>query len=112
MYKTIKLSVPSLLAISLIMTGCSQQPVNLAPTNVADIQSALAVKPIAIDAQVQNIVKPRAPKVYNKPRKMAKPIQRMAKPVQRQIMHRPIQRQKMMSSMKRSMVKPTQRHVY
>jgi len=110
MYKTIKLSVPSFLVIGLFIAGCSQQPASTstAPLAVADIQPAATVRPTAIDTQVQEVVLPRAPKVYQKP--MVKPVQRMVKPIQRPRMVKPIQRHKMMSTMKHRMAKPTQKH--
>lgn len=107
MYKTIKLSVPGFLVIGLLITGCSQQPANLA---VADIQPIAMVKPTAIDAQVQDVIMPKPPKVYHKPvQRMAKPVQRMAKPIQRQRMVKPVQKYKMKSSGQHRMIKPTQR---
>ena len=114
MYKSIKLYLSSLLAIGLLMTGCSQQPANLATSTVAaaaDMQAATMVKPTAIDAQVLDVVKPQPPKVYHQPRPMAKSVQRMVKPVQRQRMAKPVQQHKMMSASKRKMIKPVQRQI-
>ena len=111
MYKTIQRFMPVFLAIGLFLTGCSQQPANLATASAvaADVQTASMVQPTAIDTQVLNVVKPTPPKVYQAPRPMAKPTQRMAKPVQRQRMAKPVQKYKMMSATKRKMIKPTQR---
>lgn len=104
MYKKTNLSLFSCLMISLFITGCSQQPTNLsAPSTVlADIQPVPALKPTAIDSQLQDAVVPKTPaKPYYKPRpKMVKPVQRMHKPVQRPRMIKPVQR----------MAKPVQRH--
>lgn len=113
MYKKTNLPVPCLLVIGLFITGCSQQPVNLAApaAALADIQSATMLKPSAVDAQVQNVVKPSAPKPHYTPRpqKMVKPIQRIAKPVQRRYVPKPVQRQRMLNTSKHRMVKPIQR---
>ncbi|MGB1309892.1 MAG: hypothetical protein ACPG47_01710 [Leucothrix sp.] len=106
MCKTIKLSMPSLLVIGLFITGCSQQPVNLAAdplAALADIQPAAIVKPTAVDAQIQDVVTP------TRPHKMTKPVQRMAKPVQRPNRIKPIQRHNMMSPVQRRMIKPVQK---
>lgn len=105
MYETKKLFVTGFLAVGLFVTGCSQQPLA-----VVDIQPVAMVTPAAIDTQVQNLVKPQAPKVYQQPpRRMVKPIQRMAKPIQRQAMAKPVQNYKMMNAAQRRMIKPIQR---
>ena len=86
MYKKINLPVSGCLIIGLFITGCSQQPIN-----VSDIQPAPMVTPTPIDAQIQDVVTPRAPEMV-KPVQMAKPVQRMPKPIQRPRMLKPIQR--------------------
>ena len=86
MYKKINLPVFGCLAIGLFITGCSQQPIN-----ASDVQPAPMVTPTPIDAQIQDVITPKAP-VMVKPVQMAKPVQRMPKPIQRPIMLKPIQR--------------------
>ena len=89
MYKKINLPVSGCLAVGLFITGCSQQPIN-----VTDIQPAPMVTPTPIDAQIKNVVTPKAPEMVKPVQRMPKPIQRprMLKPIQR-MMSKPIQRQ-------------------
>jgi len=86
MNKKINVPASGCLIIGLFITGCSQQPLN-----VSDIQPAPMVKPTPIDAQIQDVVTPRAPQMV-KPVQMAKPVQRLPKPIQRPRMLKPIQR--------------------
>ena len=94
MYKKTNLPVSGCLVIGLFITGCSQQPLNL-----VDAQPVSMVKPTPIDAQIQDVITPRAPEMV-KPVQMAKPVQRMPKP---------IQRPRMIKSLQRKMSKPIQR---
>ena len=86
MYKKINLPVSGCLVVGLLITGCSQQPINL-----ADAQPVSMVTPTPIDAQIQNVVTPSMPEMA-KPVQMVKPVQRMPKPIQRPRMLKPIQR--------------------